>query len=113
MVPTAKEHAVFKVRRSAIAPERDVMSLGPGAGNVAAGEGAPLVAGGQGAALTVVEQPHRSPLVQDGVFGAEQQWDQIAIAGQHANGAEAHRSAVVEDSDLDEGVAAGGGGSAH
>ena len=58
-----------------------MVGFAPGRGNGAAGEGAALVAGGDGFADVGREDPGGAADVEDAAFAAEQDRDDVGVAG--------------------------------
>src|SRR6478672_5052429 len=81
-----QECSVVCAGGAAAGPVGDVVGFAPGCGDGAAGEGAALVAGGEGFADVGREDSGGAADVQDPAGGAEEDGDEVGVAGDFADG---------------------------
>src|SRR6476620_369707 len=81
-----KECSVVCAGGAAVGPVGDVVGFAPGGGDGAAGEGAALVAGGDGFADVGREDAAGAADVEDSAGGAEEDGDEVCVAGDFAAG---------------------------
>ena len=86
VVMGAEQGPVVGSGGSAAGPVGDVVGFAPGGGDGAAGEGAALVAGDEGFAEVGREEPGGPADVQDPSLAAEQDGDDVGVAGDLPHG---------------------------
>jgi hypothetical protein len=86
VVVGAEEDAVVGAGGSAAGPVGDVVGFAPGCGHGAVGEGAALVSGVEGFADVGREDAGGAADVEDASFGAEEDGDDVGVAGDFADG---------------------------
>src|SRR6476661_486773 len=98
VVVGAEEDAVVGAGGSALGPVGDVVGFAPGCGDGAVGEGAALVAGVEGFADVGWEDAGGAADVEDASLAAEEDGDDVGVAGDFADGGGGDGAGVGEGS---------------
>jgi hypothetical protein len=95
VVFSAEQHEVVQARGAAVGPVGDVVGVAHDRWAGAAGEGAVPVAGDQCPPLGGADQPAGLSQVEDLAFGAEDDGDEVGVAGESADGGDGEVEPVV------------------